>query len=128
MSIDYCLDSACCKPSIKVTDTGKMTLPEKMCYIIDIVGEVVVLVNGFDERILKNEADIATLFNEIDKTNSDVSELDARIDFVEIKVDSNSDQIKFLVEQFEQGATGLVVDCGFFGDMDINNSYNGGVW
>lgn len=43
-------------------------------------------------------------------------------------VDSNADQIQFLTDQFQDGATGLIIECGFFTDNDINNSYDGGVW
>lgn len=43
-------------------------------------------------------------------------------------IDSNYDSIKLLTEQFEDGATGQVVECGYFGDDEINRLYDGGVW
>lgn len=44
------------------------------------------------------------------------------------QIESNSGQINFLVNQFEDGATGLVVDGGFFDDDEIDKNYDGGVW
>lgn len=119
--IDYCLEDTCCKPTIKITDTGKMTMVEKVCYLIEVTGEVVVLVNGYEERILKNEADIVTLFNELESTNSNVEN-------VEVKTDSNSDQLLYLTNQFADGRTGFVIDGGFFEETGINANYDGGIF
>lgn len=44
------------------------------------------------------------------------------------EIDTNSDQIEFLTDQFSDGATGLVIECGFFTDGDIDKNYDGGVW
>lgn len=44
------------------------------------------------------------------------------------EIDNNTSQIEFITEQFEHGATGVVVNCGFFVDNDIQDSYNGGAW
>ncbi len=43
-------------------------------------------------------------------------------------INSNQDEINFLVNQFEDGATGLVIECGYFTDMGIDKNYDGGVW
>lgn len=118
--IDYCLSDGCCKPTIKINDAGHMSTIEKLCYLIDKVGEIVVVVNGFDEIILNNQSDIEDLYNELSKTNSNVLD-------IEVKVDSNTDQIQFITSQFEEGATGLVIDGGFAGETEINKQYDGGV-
>jgi len=44
------------------------------------------------------------------------------------ELDTNTDQIGFLTEQFSDGATGLVIDCGFFEGGEIQNNYDGGMW
>jgi hypothetical protein len=44
------------------------------------------------------------------------------------EIDDNGDKIQYITDQFEDGAIGLVIDCGWFGDDTINNNYDGGVW
>ena len=43
-------------------------------------------------------------------------------------IDGLTDQIEFLTQQFADGATGLVIECGYFNDNEIVDSYDGGVW
>lgn len=44
------------------------------------------------------------------------------------KVDSNTDQIEYLSNQFADGRTGLVIDGGFFEETGIDKNYDGGVF
>jgi len=44
------------------------------------------------------------------------------------EVDSNSDTLQYLVKQFSDGRTGLVIDGGFFEETGINKNYDGGVF
>lgn len=44
------------------------------------------------------------------------------------KVDSNTDQIEYLTNQFSDGRTGLVIDGGFFEQTGIDKNYDGGVF
>ena len=46
----------------------------------------------------------------------------------EANINVNNDKIVLLTEQFEDGATGVVIDCGNFNDTEINRMYDGGVW
>ena len=69
----------------------------------------------------------------IDLVNDLEEDLDAKADKtelaeVEVKVDSNTDQIFYLTDQFSKGQTGFVVNGGFFGDDEINENYDGGNW
>lgn len=41
-------------------------------------------------------------------------------------IDNNRSQISFLASQFADGATGLVIDGGFFDESGIKKNYNGG--
>lgn len=43
-------------------------------------------------------------------------------------IDNNSDKIAYLVSQFSDGQTGLVIDGGFFEDSGIKKNYNGGMF
>lgn len=47
---------------------------------------------------------------------------------VNLEIDNNYQKIQFLTNQFEDGATGLVIECGYFEDTEINRSYDGGAW
>lgn len=42
------------------------------------------------------------------------------------QVDSNTEKIRFLVNMFNNGQTGLVIDGGVFTEMGINKLYDGG--
>lgn len=44
------------------------------------------------------------------------------------KVDSNTDQIEYLSNQFADGRTGFVIDGGFFEETGIDKNYDGGVF
>lgn len=44
------------------------------------------------------------------------------------EIDNNRDQIQYLVSQFSDGQTGLIIDGGFFEETGINRNYNGGVF
>lgn len=54
MSIEYC-NTGCCKPSIKITNTGHMSTIEKLCYVIEKTGEVIEFVNGFQDELDSKE-------------------------------------------------------------------------
>lgn len=41
-------------------------------------------------------------------------------------INNNRSQISFLASQFADGATGLVIDGGFFDESGIKKNYNGG--
>lgn len=110
-----------CRPKVETVYDGTLTLFEKMCKLVgvvlgleDTVEEIDEKVDGFDARITKNTEDIS-----VNVTN---------INGVEITAENNRDQIMYLVSQFSDGQTGLVIDGGFFEETGIKKNYDGGVF
>jgi hypothetical protein len=123
----------CCEEPV-LNETKSYSTLEKLCYLIERVKELVAEVLGFQGQIDEldetkedsvNITDNRKLSEDGDFTGS-IHGQDSLITIA--KIDTNSDAIDFLTDQFEDGATGLVIECGFFGDDDIDKGYDGGVW
>lgn len=121
-----------CKTSKSYVYKKAFSLYELLLKVIEKLNEVIDIVNGFDEELTKKEdSDNITnnrkLSENGDFTGTLCNGAKTACQVVN-EIDSNTGQISFLTNQFEDGATGLVVDGGFFTDDDINKNYDGGVW
>lgn len=110
---------------------------EKTCYAIQLFKEGLETLDEFNNRLNALEQVVSTKEDSINITtarklseNGDFTGTIYGVDGMIIlsNIESNNDKIQFLTNQFEDGATGLVIDCGYFGDDEINKSYDGGVW
>ena len=122
----------CCTTISSFVYDNSMSAYELILKCIEKVNELVNFSNGFQAKLDLKE-------NIVDITNN--RKLSETGDFtgtlynnsktayeVILEIDSNTDQIQFLTNQFADGATGLVIDGGFFLDDEINKNYDGGVW
>jgi hypothetical protein len=123
-----------CRPSIKITDTGSFSTYEKLCYVINLLKEVVEVTNGFSGDIehlekTKEDSDNITLARQLSPTGNFTGSLDGRkVKNVLMQTDSNRDTINYLTTQFSDGQTGFVIDGGFFEDEGIDKNYDGGIF
>lgn len=118
-----------CRSSVKITDTGSMSTYQKLCYVLQKIAEFIVIMAGFEIQIAAKEDSInitnnRKLSEQGDFTGTLCGEKTACQ--VNYEIDDNRQQVKFLSTQFADGATGLVVDGGFFEETGIKKNYNGG--
>ena len=113
---------------------------ETLCKVVAKLNEVVASTNHWQEIIDGWQAWALGLF--VRKTDMpDVYKLDDTGNFTGTlsqwrwtadgtitTVDSNKDKIAYLISQFQDGQTGMVIDGGFFDQTAIKRNYNGGVF
>lgn len=51
MSIEFYTDGQCCRPTVKISDTGSMSTYQKLCYVLDKIEEVIEYSNGLQDEI-----------------------------------------------------------------------------
>lgn len=118
-----------CKPSVKITDTGSMSTYQKLCYVLQKMAEFIVIMAGFESEIAAKEDSVNITNNrKLSEAGDFTGTLAGRKNALQAtyEIDDNRDQIQFLSNQFADGATGLVIDGGFFDESGIKKNYNGG--
>ena len=107
-----------------------LSIYEKLCYIKAKLDENNTTVQEVvDQLALKEDSDNITLVRLLSEAGDFTGTLAGEtVSLVLANIQSNTNQIDFLTNQFEDGATGLVVDGGAFDDTDIDKLYDGGVW
>lgn len=121
----------CCKPSVKITDTGSMTTIEKLCFVLESNEILTEQVENVENQLEAKEdsvniSDSRKLSVLGDFTGTLVNSKTA-LQVVE-EIDDNRSQVKYLSSQFADGQTGLVIDGGFFEETGIRKNYNGGTF
>lgn len=49
--LEFYDDGNGCRPTVKITDTGSMSTYQKLCYVLDLIEEVVEFVNSFQTQL-----------------------------------------------------------------------------
>lgn len=105
--------------------TQKMSDYEFLSWILTKLNEWAEELNQWREQILGFRDWALNTFLQPD--GNLVGSLDGRaVGDVLRLLDSNRSTLLYLVNQFQSGQTGLVIDGGFFTDEGINKNYNGG--
>ena len=120
----------CCDPPVAV-ENQSYSIPQKICKLISDVKDL-------SEKIDEAMVDIDEKEDSVNITNG--RKLSEDGDFtgslcnkktacqIPDEIDNNRDQIQYLVNQFSDGQTGLVIDGGFFVETGIEKNYDGGVF
>jgi len=126
-----------CDTSLNFIEDGSMSMFEKLCYIIELFKNDIEITDELIEKVnLKEDSLNITNARLLDDNGNFTgswngvfyNELNVRLENSEIQIANNVDNIEYITEQFEDGATGIVIDCGFFEDGDIVKNYDGGVF
>lgn len=123
-------DQPCCRPTVKITDTGNMSTYEKLCYVIDKIKELIEFSNGWQAQLDQKEDSLnITNARKLDTSGNFTGTWFGET-FLSIfsQVGLNNDLIKYLTGQFSDGQTGFVIDGGFFEETGIDRNFNGGVF
>lgn len=126
---------------------SSLSMYELVLKLLEKVNEVVEFSNGWQEQIDALYDYINQKIEELDQRKEDSINITNNRKLSEIgdftgtlcnnhitacelvaQVDTNTDEIRELIVQFEDGATGQVIECGFFGDDNIDRNYDGGVF
>lgn len=128
MRVDYCNPKCGCRPKIKITDQGHMSLVQKVCYALEVLGKVVGVVNGFGDELDQKEDSVNITNNRRLSGDGDFTgTLDGTsIPTIKANIQSNTDDIYILSQNFEQGQTGRFIDGGNLSVL-IGNVYDGGI-
>jgi uncharacterized protein Yka (UPF0111/DUF47 family) len=111
-----------------------MKMLEKLDEIADAFADfattVVDYVNTFQAQIDKKEdSDNITKKRRLSPSGDFTGSIHGRDTLLVLsQVDTSLDDIRELTLQFADGATGLVIEGGFFTDGEIQRNYSGGVW
>lgn len=120
-----------CSPTVQITDTGSMSTYQKICYLLQKVGELVLKVTGFEGQLAAKEDSVNITNNRKLSPQGDFTgTLAGRKNALQVtyEIDDNREQVRYLNSQFSDGQTGLVIDGGFFEESGIKKNYNGGVF
>lgn len=127
--IDFYDDGNCCKPTVKITDTGSMSTYQKLCYVLDKIKEIIDFVNTFQAELDEKEDSVnITNQRKLSESGDFTGTLAGRKNALQTtyEIDDNRQQIQYIASQFSDGQTGFVIDGGFFEETGIKANYNGG--
>ena len=112
-----------------VDEWNSLSIYEKLCYIKSKLDENNTTVQEvIDQLALKEDKDNLTLVRLLSEAGNFTGSLAGEaVSNVLSRIDSNTDQIAFIANQFEGGATGQVIDGGIAGVTEIDENYDGGV-
>jgi hypothetical protein len=118
----------CCNPSFQFDN--KLSVYESLCALVTYVNNTINLVNQLESGLAVKENSLnITNSRKLDNNGNFTGMLSGnKVSDIITLIVGNDQQIKYLVDQFETGQTGLVIDGGYFEDEEINKNYDGGVW
>lgn len=119
-----------CDFNVNFINDGSMSVYEKLCYVMEVMKEWNDFLKTFQEELEAKE-DSSNITNNrklSEKGDFTGTWKGENIESILYDIDSNNDAIRFLANQFEDGATGQVIDGGFFDETGINKNYDGGVF
>lgn len=109
-------------------DDEELTSLELAGRTVQKVNEVIELVNGIDVTQKENSDDI-TNKRKLSALGNFTGSINGQpVNLVLANIKSNTDNVKYLANQFADGQTGLIIDGGFFENGSIDRNYNGGVF
>lgn len=134
-----------CQPEIPSAFDDSISYYQVLCKVITKLNECIEATNGTETSLIEFKEWVTSEFNRINlalandyvtngqlETNYKLSQPGNYTgDIFGIPgytVQSNRDEIKYLVSQFDNGQTGLIIDGGFFQETEIAASYDGGVF
>lgn len=119
---------------LPLTYDNSLSYYEVLMKVLSKINEVIESTNGIDQKFIdlwaaKENKDDLTNLRKLSPTGDFTGSIQGIGTLVLIAyIINNRQQITWLIEQFQHGATGLVIDCGIFTQALINNSYDGGTW
>lgn len=134
-----------CQPQIPSAFDDSLSYYQVLCKVITKLNECIEGTNDIESSLAEFKGWVTSEFNRINNallteyvTHAQMLadyKLDRNGNFTGdifgipgYTVQSNRDEIKYLVSQFDNGQTGLIIDGGFFLETDVKASYDGGVF
>lgn len=116
---------------------SELTMLQKVNLMIKFIqeisldfNEVVDFANEFDDK-LKSKEDVTDLTRKrkLSPQGNFTGLLEGKpIPTLFSEINTNADKISYLINQYQGGQNGLVIDGGFFEGSEIKNNYDGGVF
>lgn len=130
--IEYYEDGLCCKPTVKITDTGSMSTYQKLCYVLDKIEEIVLFANGLQGQIDEKEDSInITKSRKLSDIGDFTGTLCNKLSACEVitQIEDNRETIYDIATKIDNKISlEYIIDGGIYPfDGIVNNEIDGGV-